>query len=191
MESIKIYKAEASDGLGDTIQSNNSIAYSSVVEVGNKTNIKTILSSVTDKKYNIETLYAVKSLLVSTNWNKNDDVFSPQDTWAARHTPINTQTNIEHNQDQIVGHITSVWVVDNNGKLIKDDVTEAPDYFHVCDGSVIYKYWQNAELQKKVDNLIEKINAGEMHVSMECLFSNFDYAIISPEDENIPFIKPV
>ena len=131
MESIKIYKAEASDGLGDTIQSNNSIAYSSVVEVGNKTNIKTILSSVTDKKYNIETLYAVKSLLVSTNWNKNDDVFSPQDTWAARHTPINTQTNIEHNQDQIVGHITSVWVVDNNGKLIKDDVTEAPDYFHV------------------------------------------------------------
>ena len=136
------------------------------------------------KDHDIETLYAVKSLLVSTNWNKNDDVFSPSETWAARHTPINTQTNIGHNHDQIVGHITSIWVVGNDGKIIDDSTDEIPENFHICDGSVIYRHWQNEDLQERIDNLISQIDAGKMYVSMECLFPDFDYAVISPKDEH-------
>ncbi len=183
MKSIKVYSAEALDGLGDKIQSNNSLAYTSSVESCGKEHVDKVLSAVAQKNHNIETLYAVKSLLVTTNWNKNDDVFSPSATWAARHTPINTQTNIGHNHDQIVGHITSTWVVGNDGEVIDDETDEIPEHFHICDGSVIYKHWGNEELQERIDNLIEQIDAGEMYVSMECLFPGFDYAIISPDKD--------
>ena len=183
MKSIKVYSSEALDGLSDTIKSNNSVAYTSSAESCSKELIEKVLSTMANKNHNIETLYPVKSLLVSTNWNKNDDVFSPSETWAARHTPVNTQTNIDHNHDQIVGHITSTWVVDDKGELIDDSTTKIPEKFHICDGSVIYRTWQNEELQERIDNLIEQIDAGKMYVSMECLFPDFDYAVISPDNE--------
>jgi uncharacterized coiled-coil protein SlyX len=125
-------------------------------------------------------LYSTQSLFVTTNANLNDDYFLPEETWAARHTPTHKPTNIEHNENQIVGHITSCWAVDENKENILDDslaVDDLPPIFHLINGAVIYKAWQNEELKDRTAKLIQEIESGEKYVSMECLFTNFAYAV--------------
>ena len=60
-------------------------------------------------------LFYIKSVLVSTGWNKNDDVFKNDATWAARNTPVDKQFNLMHNENTIIGHITDSYVVDRQG----------------------------------------------------------------------------
>jgi predicted XRE-type DNA-binding protein len=48
--------------------------------------------------------------------------------------------------------------------------------------SVIYRQWQDPEYRNRVLDLIEQIEAGNKYVSMECVFSGFDYAVIAPND---------
>ena len=43
-------------------------------------------------------LYYLKSILVSTGWNKNDDVFDSKELWAAKNTPEDKPFNFMHNE---------------------------------------------------------------------------------------------
>ena len=61
------------------------------------------------------------SILVSTTWNKNDDVFDKAEVWTAKNTPKFKPTNLEHDEKQIVGGIIDNWVVDNNFELIAEN----------------------------------------------------------------------
>tara|TARA_R110000824_G_scaffold14354_4_gene61125 strand:+ start:13087 stop:14724 length:1638 start_codon:yes stop_codon:yes gene_type:complete len=189
MNDILIYKSEAEAGLTDKIRSRNTIAYCCAVqkcelndEIINNVLSNSSLANVKDR----DSLYPTKSVLVSTNWNKNDDVFSIADTWAARHTPVNKPTNIEHDHYQIVGHITNTWAVNNEGQILGDDLlaSDLPDLFHLCNGAVIYRYWGDEELTDKVDKLVEEIEANKKFVSMECVFPHFDYAVIAPNADS-------
>ncbi len=177
---IKIYEAEAS--IAELI-TNNSIAYCSkaeklVVPEGQK-----LYAAAGTKPIDLELYYPTRSILATTVWNKNDDVFSPLHTWAARHTPVHSPTNIDHDHTKIVGHITDSWVIDAEGKLIEDDTEEKdlPEKFHLCNGALIYKYSREKTLMTRAETLIEEIESGKKFVSMECLFPDFDYAVISPE----------
>lgn len=142
-----------------------------------------------------EDLYYTKSILVTTTWNKNDDIFLPDEVWKARKTVVDKPTNLGHDQNAIVGHITSQWLIDANGEIISEDdedkkqscgsedeeeENKIPDFFHVCNGAVIYKILprRDKEMNEKVAELIAGIEAGEKFVSMECLFGGFDYAIL-------------
>ncbi len=181
---IKIYDAEHEAGLASQM-TENSIAFCAkaehfLVPEGHK-----ILTTANKKEIDLELDYPTKSILASTTWNKNDDVFSPNHTWAARHTPINSPTNIDHDHKKIVGHITDAWVIDEENKVIADDTAEAdlPSKFHVCNSAVIYRYSREKDLVTRAEKLIEEIEEGKKFVSMECLFPDFDYAVIS--DDNI------
>jgi hypothetical protein len=184
---IKIYEAEAS--IAELIV-NNSIAYCSkaeklVVPEGQK-----IYTSASTKPLDLELFYPTRSILATTIWNKNDDVFSPQHTWAARHTPVHSPTNIDHDHKKIVGHITDSWVINAEGELIADDTEEKdlPSKFHLCNGAVIYKYSREKDLVTRAETLIAEIESGKKFVSMECLFPDFDYAVVSP-DNNYYILK--
>lgn len=186
---IKIYDAEHEAGIASLIE-NNSIAFYSkaehfLVPEGHK-----IFTTASSKPVDLELYYPTKSILASTTWNKNDDVFSPLHTWAARHTPVHSPTNIDHDHKKIVGHITDSWVIDAEGKLIADDTEEAnlPSKFHLCNGAVIYRYSREKDLIAQAEKLIEEIESGKKFVSMECLFPDFDYAVIS-DDNNYSIIK--
>ena len=128
-------------------------------------------------------LYFVNSVLVTSNWNLNDDVFGKFPTWSARNTPTHKPTNIGHDHNQIVGHIVNNWPIDTEGNLIPDNsvLDDIPDVFHIITGSVIYRAWKETELQQRVEALIQDIEGGNKYVSMECLFSNFGYAVVSPD----------
>jgi len=115
---MKIFASEIQDGLEEILSSKASITYASSVEPSSntfctkKTDIK-VLAGLEDKD-----LYYTQSILVTTSWNKNDDVFDKDEVWAARNTPIHKPTNLEHNEGVIVGHITSNWPITDNGILI-------------------------------------------------------------------------
>ena len=172
-----IYSQETDDGLAGIITASHSISYASIVEPCDieQNQIKTrSMASMSDAD-----LYYVQSILVSSSWNRNDDVFDRAEVWAARKTPEDKPTNLEHDENLIIGHITSNWPIDNQGKAIAEDieVDELPEKFHIVTGSVIYKAYSSPELKERADKLIAEIENGSKYVSMECYFKGFDYGL--------------
>ena len=124
-------------------------------------------------------LYPTKSILVSTVWNLNDDVFDKYETWMARKTPEDKPTNNNHDEKQIVGHMTGNWAIDDNGALIPDDTTvdNLPNLYHIFNTAVIYASFSEPEMVQRAEKLIAEIEAGNKFVSMEAYFRGFDYAL--------------
>lgn len=203
-DNIKVFGYEKSDGLEDQIKNDSSLAYVSQVcpvkPDSKKLELNEIISSVHNKrpyKKAMEVLrskagledddvYQTFSILVSASWNRNDDVFNKEEVWAAKETPRYKPANLEHDEKQIVGGIIGSWPVNDDFSLIDDSmvVEDLPDFYHILVSSVIYRQWQDQEYQARAEELIKKIENGEMFVSMECLFRGFDYAVVAPDNKN-------
>lgn len=184
---MKVYQQEILDGLSEQIKAQASIAYCAPaiivdnIELDNtwnisRSNIEKIKASSNPNQVD---LYYLKSILVSTGWNKNDDVFDPMQTWAAKSTPEDKQFNFMHNENDIIGHITGSYVVDRNGtKIISSDIDNPPEEFDIVTEAVLYNSWTNPENRERMNKIIAEIESGKWFVSMECLFAGFDYAVI-------------
>jgi len=184
---MKIYASEIKDGLAELVQSSSSVAYCvpatligkdepSAEHLGNKLNVSVDKIKAASANPDQIDLYYIKSILVSTGWNKNDDVFTSQATWDARKTPEDKQFNLMHNENDIIGHITGCYVVDRDGNQIDDDTQ--PDDFDIITEAVLYNSWTEAENRERMNQLISEIEEGKWFVSMECLFAGFDYALL-------------
>ncbi len=178
---MQIFDQEVKDGLENRLSAQASISYASEVVPSifyDKHKIKDIKSLAS---FNDEDLYYVQSILVSSSWNKNDDIFDKNEVWAARHTPEDKPTNLEHDEATIIGHITANWPITENGDLIEDTIPseELPEKYHILTGSVIYKGFSNPELKNRSEKLISEIEDGTKYVSMECFFKGFDYGLIN------------
>lgn len=167
---IKTFNYEHKDGLHNVIQQNNVLSASA---------IKKILAFANP---NQEDLFYIESVLASIGWNDNDDVFDKIESWNARNTPVDKQFNYQHNEHDIIGHITSSKIISEDGKIISDDtsIENLPDKYDILVGSVLYRHWADAKLQDRMNKLIAEIQEGKWFVSMECFFSGFDYALIDP-----------
>ena len=195
MNDIIIFDAEREDGLEEQISSQASLAYVSQLcpadlaednksfKPLNKDLLEDIRATAGDKDGDV---YRTFSILVSTSWNKNDDVFAKNEVWASRKTPTYKPANLDHDEKQIVGGIIGTWPVDSEYKLLAEDSDpdSLPDTYHLLVSSVIYNQWQDPDYQTRAEDLINKIKDGQMFVSMECLFRGFDYAIVSPDNKN-------
>lgn len=125
-------------------------------------------------------LALVVSILVSTGWNRNDDIFTPEEVWAARLSPIHKPMNDNHDATKILGHIVQTRVLDKEGNVIElDDDESPPSEFDLEVAGVLYKQFD--ELRDRVEQIIEKSNAGEMFVSMEAWFPDFGYGLLDQE----------
>jgi hypothetical protein len=177
---MQIFEYEIQDGLADKLKSCASITYASIVEPSNKTNhnIKHIksLASLNDTD-----LYYVQSILVTSNWNKNDDIFDKEEVWAAKNTPEDKPTNLNHDEGIIVGHITSNWPITDDAVLIDPNtpVENLPNKFHILTGSVVYRGFSSHSLVERTQTLIAEIENGTKYVSMECFFKGFDYGLLN------------
>mgnify|MGYP005813770969 CR=1 FL=1 len=208
-DKIQVFQAEQDAGLEHLIEANASIAYEAplwseallrhdqeneiLTSIDSKplktlpyTGYKKLPFPTAKASKNDSDIYHVYSILVSTSWNKNDDVFDKDEVWASKHTPKYKPTNLEHDEKQIVGGIIDNWAVDDNFNLIDEnlDTKELPDRYHILVSSVIYKQWQDPEYRDRVLDLIEQIEAGTKYVSMECIFRGFDYAVVDPKGKN-------
>jgi len=113
--------------------------------------------------------------------DKNDDVFDLEETWGAKDTPVDKQFNFGHDESDIIGHITGSVVLDEGGNEVEN--ISNIEKFDIATSAVLYNSWTTPELRDRMENLIAEIEEGKWFVSMECLFNNFDYALITPEGE--------
>jgi hypothetical protein len=185
MFAIPIYQAERDAGLEQKILSSASIAYCSPITVSKDTQV----AHSTVKGFRPEhakasddgqfDLHPLRSILVSTCWNLNDDVFDVMDCWAARKTPKNKQFNYMHDCADIIGVITGSYAIQDDGSVIADDtaIDDLPDKYHIVAEAVLYKYWSKEDLQERMDTILAEIEQDKWFVSMECLFCDYDYAI--------------
>ena len=189
---MKIYQQEILDGLSEQVKAQASIAYCAPALLVNnidhddtwnisRKNIEKIKASSNPNQID---LYYIKSVLVSTGWNKNDDVFDPQQTWAAKTTPEDKQFNFMHNENDIIGHITGSYVVDRNGDKILAENESIPEEFDIITEAVLYNSWTNPDNRERMKKIIAEIEEGKWFVSMECLFAGFDYAVIDKDGKS-------
>lgn len=177
---MQIFQQEYDDGVADSIIGNKSLSFASVAEplcVDAVSKQMKALASIQDTD-----MYYVQSILVSSNWNKNDDIFEPEEVWKAKETPEHKPTNLNHDEKIIVGHIISNYPITEDGILIDKNTPSEnlPKNFHILTGSVIYKAYTDPELKERTRELIASIEEGTKYVSMECYFDNFDYGITDP-----------
>lgn len=189
MKKIPVFKAEIEDGIAEVIQNSNASCYSSAVKV---------ITPSKEIKEKVSTLPAIQNFAKATNqnqidlfyiqdilvtagvWNSNQDIFLTEEVWAARHTPTDKPFNLEHSGREIIGHITEQYAVATNGDVIPDDTAldELPDQFDILSTSVIYRFFSDADYKKKINEIITEIESSDKwKVSMEALFSNYDYGI--------------
>ena len=190
-----VYNQEVRDGVADLIKTSNTIACCALAETNDTPSpeeiesLQSIIAStnegsdlaIAENKDQID-LYYIKSILVSTGWNKNDDVFDPKELWEARNTPEDKPFNFMHDEKDIIGHITANEVVDFKGSQIVDE-SDFPNKFNILTSAVIYTEWSDPEQRQRMQKIVSEIEDGKWFVSMECLFPNFDYALSSENGE--------
>src|SRR5688500_10186084 len=107
---IPVFTSEISDGIDSIVKSNVSLAYATQLwdTKASQESIHEVMKTIagqTDVDDQFDLFY-LNTILVTTGWNKNADVFPKSQVWAARYTPINKQFNLEHDQSKIIGHMT-------------------------------------------------------------------------------------
>lgn len=178
MKEFAIFKSEIQDGLKEKIISSMSISSTCELEICDPFLLNKPLRAVAENKNQMD-LHYLKSILVTTGWNKNDDVFDKAEVWTARNTPSDKPFNYEHDQKQIIGHITGSKVIDEEGNDVAEGVSvdELPKKFHILTSAVLYKFWEDPKKQEEMNDIISGIANNKWFVSMEALFNNFDYAM--------------
>jgi hypothetical protein len=184
---MPIFPQEIADGLEQLLATSASISYANLASpcsITKKSSLEDKIKSIAS--YNDEDLYYSQAILVTSSWNKNDDIFDKYEIWAAKRTPEHKPTNLEHNEGIIVGHIISNWPITDTGEIIQEDIKpeDLPDKYHILTGSVIYRGFTIPELKERADKLIAEIDSGKKYVSMECFFKGFDYGILNKETGN-------
>lgn len=188
MQQIEIYQSEINDGIAELVKAQASVAYCApaTIHKGNwvapsevlVTKNEDVIERVVAENKNQIDLFYLESVLVSTGWNKNDDVFLTEATWEARNTPEDKQFNYMHDENDIIGHITGSYVLAKDGTRIDPNQENPPEDFDIISQAVLYNSWTNPENKERMDKIISEIEQGKWYVSMECLFAGFDYALM-------------
>lgn len=180
MKNIRVYPEEIKLGLGDKIiaSSKTNLFCPLQIDTGISEDIKKILAS----NYNQPDLFCLTDILVSVGWNSNDDVFIGQEVWKARNTSEDKPLNLEHNDADIIGHITENVVVSWDMQEIIADSTkqeDIPDSFHILNKSVLYVA-REGKMKDIVEEIIAEIKTDDNQwgVSMELLCPDFNYALL-------------
>lgn len=182
---MKIYEHELKDNL---TLSNYTTADCSIVSSSDFNGDMTESLAKTIAKYcpsnpNQIDLHYLTCVLVSLGWNKNDDVFDKSEVLASWKSPEDKPFNYMHDESDIIGHITGNIIVDKQGQVISPSLSieEMPDEIDVVTSAVIYKAWSDVEQLVRIREIISEIENNQWCVSMECLFRNFDYSVVSPD----------
>jgi len=130
-------------------------------------------------------LLFMSAILVSTGTNKNGATFIGSELIKARDSISQKAVNLEHKEQEIIGHIASAMYMDWSGNVIDDEdlykelsnsenaseVAKTLDDMSMDIGivSVIYK--------DRFPDLAAEIEKGEWKVSMECYYEDYDLKI--------------
>jgi len=195
---VRVYRSEKKDGIQFEDNGRASVSVAALAKIGNIEDYCDDISVLSNTASNssIQTieellgkeqpdLALVVAILVSTGWNLNDDIFTPEEVWKARKSPIHKPMNDNHQSENILGHIVATRVLDKSGNEVDGDTH--PDEFDIEVAGVLYKAFP--ALAKRIEDIIEKAKAGELFVSMEAFFPDFSYGIIDPDTGETKIIE--
>jgi hypothetical protein len=134
------------------------------------------LPSPTEKQ---DDLLYFTALFVSTGANLNGAYFLPSELVKAEDTIVSKALDVEHKEEEIIGHIYDRAFVDYDGSKLelaelksKEAASLDSEYssdMHVIIAGVIYK--------NRFPSLAKEVSNGEWKVSMECYFANYDVKV--------------
>jgi len=141
---------------------------------------KAIASSLKDRygfdlKPQMDLLY-VRSCLVSAGptagTNENDDIFTREEAWAARHTPVLKPFNWQHNDKDILGVIYTVQARDLNGNILDINSPAVPDRdFDLWVEAAVFSLIQ----PERASEIARRSKSNSLYVSMEAWFNDYSY----------------
>ncbi len=116
------------------------------------------------------------AVFVSSGANLNHAYFLPSELVKAEGTIVNKAMDVEHKEEEIVGHIYKRAFMDEKGKEISIEELASTEEssldkreVHVAIAGIVYK--------NRFPDLAEEVTAGKWCVSMEAYFKNFDVKI--------------
>jgi len=116
------------------------------------------------------------AILVSTGTNLNGAHFLGSELVAAKDTIVGKALDIEHEEQEIIGHMYSSAFTDSEGNELsttelssKETATLDTQAMHIQIGSIVYK--------NRFPELAEEIANNEYKVSMECYFTDYDIKV--------------
>jgi hypothetical protein len=130
-----------------------------------------------DLKPQMDLLY-LESCLVSAGVrvgvNDNDDIFTREECWAARQTPVLKPFNWQHQDKDIVGVIYTVQARDLNGNVLDIDSETVPDTdFDLWTEAVIFRLI-HPDRAREVE---ARSKTNDLFVSMEAWFDDYSYGL--------------
>jgi len=183
----KIYDSEREAGLADLLSQTGSMAIiTSPLKLNSDANFAKVLAFLQKNLASVqsveelvgveqEDLSLIVSVLASVGWNKNDDIFTPEELWKARGTAIHKPINDMHDSNTILGHMIESYAVDKSGNRL----TDMPDTdYDVEVAGVLYSGLE--ELSERIGEILTKAQTNEIFVSMEAWFPTFGYGLIDP-----------
>lgn len=118
------------------------------------------------------------ALFVSAGTNLNDAHFLPSELVKAKDTVVSKALDVEHKEEDIIGHIYDRVFIDDGGNTLdlkdlasKEDASldrENAD-IHIVVAGVVYK--------NRFPDIAKEISDGDWRVSMECYFGSYDIKI--------------
>jgi hypothetical protein len=129
----------------------------------------------------MDLLYLESCLVTAGNRhgiNQNDDVFTPEEAWAARTSPVLKPFNWQHNDKDIVGVMYSVQARDLSGNVLDfDSETPPAEAFDLWTEAVLFRLIH----PERVSEAEARARAGDLYVSMEAWFDDYAYAFCDGE----------
>ena len=152
----------------------------SYVSNGSLENLKPLIPDSVDFNKNIDLLGVAFNAAVVNRFNKNGDGIDSATAVEISDYFIHKPTNIEHNRDQVVGHIISSGFssFEDSSILNKDQVLQTKDPVNISLGAVVYKTGNSA--------LADMLEEGEdfeatISTSWELGFNEFAIAVGSKD----------
>ena len=133
-----------------------------------------------DELRNQADLLHVEAVLVSEGINDNDDAFTRAELKRAISSPILKPMNWQHKDDQILGAMYAVEARDLEGNPLSVDEIEDQEVELVIQGVV----WHHLpHIKTTAEQIVQRVEKGDLFVSMECWFDDYDYGLYTQAGE--------
>lgn len=134
-----------------------------------------IINLPDEKKKQPDLLY-FSAIFVSSGENLNHAYFLPSELVAAEGTIINKALDVEHKEDEIIGHIYERAFMDKDGNPLnitelasKEPTDTDRQEMHVAVAGILYK--------TRFPHIAEEVASGKWKVSMEAYYHDFDVKV--------------
>lgn len=125
-------------------------------------------------------LLHVEAVLVSEGINDNDDAFLREELKRAISSPILKPMNWQHKDDQILGAMYAVEARDLQGNALAAEEIEDQTIELVIQGVV----WHHLpHIKATAEQIVQRIEKGDLFVSMECWFDDYEYGLYTQAGE--------